>query len=123
MSNTTINEINELANELAVSRLLIEQYEYEIKSLPGYKDLIKRIEDEKLIKEQNQAKLIDIMKSNGLKSWKTDRATFSRRKTSYISIDPNYKMEIEKKVKNGESVKGWELKDSEYLSIRKINQK
>ena len=113
-----IQEINDLANDVAVARLMIKQHEEELEKLPGYQELLVKIENEKRIKELTQEKLIVAMKSESLKSWKTEQATFSRAVRSSVSTDPAYKKQIENRLKAGEKIEGFELTETEYLSIR-----
>ena len=114
-----IQDINDLANDVAVSRLLINEFEKEIEQLQGYQELIDKISQEKAKKEEAQAKLIDAMKSENLKSWKTEKANFARATRYSVSVDSNYKKQVENRLKEGEEVEGFTLKETEYLSIRK----
>ena len=113
-----IQDINELSNDVAVQRLLIKQYEEDIEKIKEYQELLMKIEEAKRIKSEAQDKLIEAMKSEGLKSWKTTQASFSIGTRYSVSTDPIYKKEIEHRLKEGEVIDGYELKKTEYLSIR-----
>lgn len=119
---TTLNEINELANDVLVNRELIKYYEDKMQAIidnnPELQALQSDIEQAKREKDQYQAMLIEAMKSNELKSWKTEKCNFARSRRVSVSPNPLYKKEVEKKMKLGEQVEGWEMKESEYLSVR-----
>lgn len=115
-----IQDINELANDVAVSRLMIKDYEEQIQNLPGYNELISNIESEKIAKDVAQSKLIEAMQGNQLKSWKTEQANFALATRYSVTTDPIFKKNIERKLKEGDEVEGYELSKKEYLSIRKV---
>lgn len=123
----TLNTINEAANDLLVHRLTIkgleEQYEHILATNKKLVELQQSIETEKLARDEAQTKLLTIMADNQLKAWKSEMATFSRASRSTATINPAYKAVLEKKLKAGEEVFGWELRTVEYLSIRPIPQK
>ena len=114
-----VQDLNDMANDVAVSRLLIKQHEDEISKLEGYQELLEKIDNEKRIKELSQDKLMEVMKSENLKSWKTEQANFARATRYSVSTDPIFKKDIERRLKGGETIEGYELKETEYLSIRK----
>lgn len=119
-----IQELNNLANDLAVERLTIQQleedYQTELAKNEKLSQLQNQIEQAKLRKAEAQDKLLNAMKPEGLKSWKTDHANFSISKRVSASVDPIYKKEIEARLKDGKKVKGWTLNETEYLSIRTV---
>ena len=113
-----IEDINSLANDVAVSRLVIQGYKADIEALKGYQDLLDKIKEEEAQKAEAQSKLMDAMKENQLKSWKTEQANFARSTRVSVSVDPIYKKQVEIRLKEGEVVEGFTLNETEYLSIR-----
>jgi hypothetical protein len=117
-----ITDLNEIANDIAVSRLVQEGYEKELEALlqniPEYQELQIKLTQAKATKGELNEKLLEAMREAQLKSWKTEQCSFSRAVRYSASIDPTYKARIEKKLKDGESVENWELKSTEYISIR-----
>ena len=116
----SINELNGLANDILVMRLTIADLEKQKSELT--KDLDEQIETAKQVKTDSQKELLELMSSNELKSWKTEKANFARAARYTASIDPIYKKQIEKKLKDGEQVENWELKKTEFISIRTNNK-
>jgi cellobiose phosphorylase len=112
----SIQEINELANDIMVSRLTIKALEEERAELTRVID--EKLENEKLAKTSIQERLLSRMQGNGLKSWKTEKANYARATRKSVVFDPILKQQIEKRVKAGEAVENWELKETEYISIR-----
>ena len=116
------NILNEMANDIAVSRLVQEGYEAELEALlqklPEYQDLVIKIENEKIRKKELNEKLLEAMREAQLKSWKTEVASFARAVRRSVSIDPSYKKKVENLLKDGKEVEGFELKETEYVSIR-----
>lgn len=113
-----IQDINDLANEVAVQRIIIKQYEEELENLDAYKQLQGLIQQAKDAKDEAQSKLIEAMKDNQLKSWKTDKANFARAIRYSVATDPVFKKDIERRLKEGEQIEGFTLNETEYLSIR-----
>lgn len=117
-----IDTLNDISNDIMVARLEIAGYEKQIEeliaSLPQIRELEAKIQDSKMQKEVLQDKLLDAMRANELKSWKTEQASFARASRSTATIDPVYKRQVEEKLKNGEKVENWELSTTEYISIR-----
>jgi len=117
-----VQDLNEIANDIAVSRLVLEGYEKELEallqSIPEYQDLMEKIEQEKITKSFLNEKLLEAMREAQLKSWKTEQANFARAVRRSVSIDPNYKKKVENLLKQGEEVEGFELKETEFISIR-----
>ena len=117
-----IQDLNDLANEVMVARLIIDQSENRIQELieqnPEIVELQDLISSTKLRKESTQNALLAAMSANDLKSWKTDQANFARAKRVSVSLDPAYKKEVEGLLKTGEEVEGFTLKTSEYMSIK-----
>lgn len=116
------NILNEMANDIAVSRLVLEGYEKELEallqSIPEYQDLMVKITQAKATKSELSEKLLEAMREAQLKSWKTEQANFARAVRRSVSIDPNYKKKVENLLKQGEEVEGFELKETEFISIR-----
>lgn len=120
----TIDQINDLANTVKVARLELESLEAAkdefLQNNAQYQELLMQIELASDSKAAAQSQLLEVMDGAGLKSWKTDMATFT--KATRYSAAPNsaYKKAIENELKKGGEVNGWELKKTQYLSI-KIN--
>jgi len=119
---TTLTDINELANNLLVERLTINdlelQYQAFIDANPQLVALTDQITEHKVQKEEIQQKLLTTMQEADLRSWKTEKCTISRAKRQTASINPAYRVSIEKKLKAGEIIDGWELSSTEYISLR-----
>lgn len=123
MSN--IQDLNDLANEIVVARLeeqdsqkMLDDY---LAKDEIYQKIIFHVEEFKRIKNEFQDLLMNKMRENELKSWKTEKASFARAVRKSVVLNPMIKSQIEKKVKGGEQVDGWELKETEYISIRLSN--
>ena len=93
----SIQEINELANDIMVARLTIQSLEKEKAELT--KDIDEKLENEKKIKTLAQEQLMDRMRENELKSWKTEKANYARATRKSVVFDPILKQQIEKRVK------------------------
>jgi len=119
---TTITDINEAANDLLVHRLSIDnlekQYQNIISVIPQLVEITDQIASEKLQRDEAQKKLLEVMAEAQLKSWKTEKCLFSRILKRTAHIIPAFQSIIEKKLKAGENIYGWELKEKEYFSIR-----
>lgn len=118
-----IQEINNIANDIAVQRSLADQYKQELEEflkLPKIVELEKKIKEASMEKTKLQQQLLEVMKENNLKSWKTEEANFARSTRYSVSIDPSYKKEIENKLKEGEEIENFELKTTEFISIRAV---
>lgn len=117
-----IQDLNDIANDIAVTRLTLTQYEQELEAwleqTPRYQEFMVKITQAKADKEEQSEKLLEAMREAQLKSWKTDAASFSRGVRKSVTFDPILKKQIESRVKAGEEVEGWELKEKEYISIR-----
>jgi hypothetical protein len=116
-----LQTINDLTNDILVDRLTITSLEQELEALMQAPEIVKlqqEIEAIKYTRDSKQAELIGIMASNNLKQWKTGQATFT--KAERVSVRPNeaYKKSVEKALKAGESILGWEMNKTEYISIR-----
>lgn len=121
-----VEQINELAHEVYLQRLLIQQAkDRHEKLLADNFDIQENLRDLELAKkarDEAQAKLLEAMSEQKLKQWKTEQATISRCWRKTVSVDPMYKKLVEKRVKDGECVDGWDLKEKEYISIRPIKK-
>jgi len=121
-TQTTVSDLNEIANDIAVSRLVLEETEKELEAwlqqTPRYQEFVEKIAQEKARKSELTEKLLEAMRETQLKSWKTEQANFSRAVRRSVSIDPNYKKKVENLLKQGEEVEGFELKETEFISIR-----
>lgn len=117
-----ISQINDLANSVMVARLELEALEGTKEALllnnPQYQELLTQIESAKSSKEMAQGDLLKIMSEAQLKSWKTEKASFSRASRVSAAVDPALKKEIERSLKAGVAIDGWKLNEAEYLSIR-----
>jgi hypothetical protein len=117
-----IQDLNDQANEVVVARLTINQAQARIDEIvfsnPEVSELQAEIDAAKLQKEKAQTKLIEMMSQNALKSWKTEQANFARTVKRSVSIDPNYKRDVEARLKSGESVEGFTLREAEYISVK-----
>jgi len=115
-------KINDLANEIQVSRLLIHDREQKIADLISANAEIQTLQAELAdltsTRDARQGELLAIMSENQLKSWKTEQAVFSRAKRVTATIDPAVKKNIEVRLKQGDQVEGWSLQEKEYISIR-----
>lgn len=112
----SIEKINELANGIMVARLELKALEEE--KLKLTEDVDAKIEILKSTKKGLEIELMDKMRENKLKSWKTEQANYARAVRKSVVLDPIVKKQIEDKVKKGETVENWELKETEYISIR-----
>jgi len=119
---TSLESINEAANDLLVVRLQIkdleEQYQAFLDSNPQLQALTALLESSKMQKAELQNNLLKVMVDNRLKSWKTPEATFSQATRRTASVVPAYKAVIEKQLKAGQEVEGWTLNTTEFISIR-----
>lgn len=117
-----IEQINDLANAVMVARLEIETLEREKESILAnfktYQAILTDIEVAKLAKEKAQADLLTIMTEAQLKSWKTEKCNFARASRVSAQVDPTYKKAVERELKEGKEVIGWNLNKTEYLSIK-----
>lgn len=122
-----LKTINNLGEEIATNRLLISQLENELQVELAKNPKIAEIEHEiaglKLDRDAKQQELLEIMAGNDLKSWKTERATFSRSVRNVVAVLPAYKKLVEDKIKSGEEVEGWEIKTTEFIAVRAIAPK
>lgn len=120
----TLDELSEMANDLMVSRLTIKSLRDQLNAFmlasPQITALSEQIEKAEAEKDDVQTRLIEAMKSNNLKSWKTEQANFARTVKKYLVCDPEYKKAIEREIKAGGDVEGWKFQESEYLTV-KIN--
>lgn len=118
----TIQDLNDIANDIAVSRLEVSELERKrdeiLASIPELAELEEKIAEAKLAKDEATEKLLVSMRSNDLKSWKTEQANFARAVRKTATLDPVIKKQIEDKLKRGEVVDGWTLSEKEYISIR-----
>ncbi len=120
-----INQINEVVNDLAVLRLEKNAVEEELNKLlqtPEIQELQRKLELSKSEVSRKQYELLSVMKDNELKSWKTETGTFSRISKFTVKIDPNYEKRIIEDLKKGDKVDNFELKQSEYISVRALKK-
>lgn len=120
---TSISEINELANDIAVLRLSLDaaekQVEELIATLPQLKELNEKIETMKFQRDQKQASLLEVMSKNHLKTWATDEATFSRASRLTVKPDKFWLQNLTKRIKSGEQTpEGFVVTTKEYISIK-----
>lgn len=117
-----VQDLNIIAGDLAVLRIEIRQDEAELEAImmkdKRIQELQQRIEKNKQERLEKQNKLLEAMREEELKSWKTEQATFSRISRKSVSIDPTFKKQVENRLKEGENVEGFSLTISEYISIR-----
>jgi len=110
-----------MANDLAVLRGEITQYEAELEAImrdnKSIQALYEQIGKAKTAKEFVQQRLLDAMKSEEIKSWKTEQANFARSTRYSIEIDPLYKKEIEGILREGGKVEHFALRQTEFISI------
>jgi hypothetical protein len=116
--------LQDVANDVVIARLeldsLIEQREAFIKANPQIVELDAKIEQATLTKRELTNKMLEIMREAQVKSWKTEKANFARAVKKTVEFDPIVKKQIENRIKNGEQVENWTLKETEYISIRSI---
>lgn len=119
-----LQELNNQFNDVAVLRLEIKALEDEKQAILDAHERLQEIDAEiqrkKHEKDTLQAGLLVTMQSNGLKSYKTDYASFSRATRYSVEIDPAYKKSLEKRLKEGEEIPNVSLKANEYISIRSV---
>lgn len=118
-----LETINNLANDILVARLEIADLEKQLEEITKSPQVIALIDSIAKLKEDRdlkQTELISIMKSNGLTQWKTNKATYA--KATRVSVKPSdsYKKAIEKAMKDGQVIDGWELNTTDYISIRTL---
>lgn len=116
-----LQQINDLSNDLLVCRLEGEELQKQLEELlqdRRIQELQDKIIETETRKKAIQAEMLEVMKLNELKSWKTEQATISRAKRYSAGVSDAYKKEVENKLKKGEEVFGWELREAEYISIR-----
>lgn len=122
-----INTLNEHVNNLAVLRLEIQAIESEREKLIEQNDVLKELqikaEGKKAEKEQLQRTLLEIMQEAQVQSWKTDFAIVSKAKRESLIIDPAMEKPLLQRLKNGEVVDGFQLRTTEYISIRNNSKK
>lgn len=119
-----LQTLQDQANALAVCRLelkgLEEELQKELDSNPKIQELQEKINLLKLTKEREQQAVMDLFKDSGLKSVKTEFANISMAKRYSVQMQPEFKKLVEGKLKGGESVDGFELKTTEFVSIRAV---
>lgn len=119
-----LQTLQDLANDVAVARLELEGLEQQreafIKAVPQIAELDVQIEQATQRKRELTDQMLETMKQNELKSWKTDKALFARATRKTAEFDPIVKKQIEQRLKAGEIVENWTLKVSEYISIKTI---
>lgn len=117
-----VEKLNELVNDLAVLRLEKNLIEDTIQSFldtnKEYQKLLKKAEELGAQKSAVENQLLLSMRDAELKSWKTEQCGVSRATRYYASVDPEYKKQVEVKLKSGKEVAGWHMKKTEYISIR-----
>lgn len=117
-----IQELNELANDILVARLELESLEAEkeelLKENARYQQLLLAIEAVNIQKILHQNNLLFTMQQAQLKSWKTNSGNFARASRATAAVDPAYKKAIERELKEGKEVEGWNLNTTEYISIK-----
>jgi hypothetical protein len=116
--------LNQITNDILVCRLEIAALQAEKDEIYKNHERFQKIDQllNEIDSEKNalQINLLSLMKENGLKSWKTDKANYARVTKDTVVLNPAYKKAIEQAVKGGELIDGWEVKKTEYISI-KIN--
>lgn len=120
-----IQDLNDIANDIAVSRLEVSALEKEkeelLAAIPRLAEIETELEVRKTMKEQLTTKLLESMREAKLKSWKTEQANYARAIRRTALFDPIVKKHIEDKLKKGEAVENWTLQEKEYISIRLTN--
>lgn len=120
-----IQDLNNIANDIAVLRLHIkyaqEDLEAHLKQDQKVQELQNLISEYNLTKDQLQHQLMISMKEEGLKSWKTEKANFSLSTRYSVEIDPEYKKQVQARLKDGEEIQNFQLKETEFISIRSVN--
>jgi hypothetical protein len=119
-----INYINQLTNDLLVARLEVDGYkaEYErlLSTIPELVEIKEKLESTQTHRDALQGELLQAMQSNTLKQWKLENCSVSRATRVSCVVDPAYKKAIEKELKEGKQVMGWNLNTTEYISIRTV---
>lgn len=122
-----IGEINELANDILVAKNLAELAQNKIDKIVFEHPEIIGLQDQivglKADRTQKQATLLEIMREANLKQWKTETASFSRAKRSTARPVAGFDKIMKEALIAGEKVKGWELRETEYMSIRATKPK
>ncbi len=117
-----LQELSNLTNDLAVIREqekhLKDAIDYLLKNNEDYQKLSIALEEKNFEKKKLSDNMMEAMIGEGLKSYKTDYANISISKRKTVSIDPQHKKSIEMRVKAGEDVEGWYMKETEFISIR-----
>lgn len=117
-----IQDLNDLANEIVVARISIQQAEDRIAQIMEENPEIRAwqaiVESSKMQKESAQNALMDAMAKNDLKSWKTEQANFARVSRFSVTLDPRHKKQVEGMLKTGVEVEGFSLNSTEYISIK-----
>ena len=117
-----IQDLNNLANDAMVHRILEQSAKVRVDQILAenkeYQEALILLEVATAHKNEAQKEMMEAMAENHLKSWKTEKANFARAIRKSVVFDPILKKHIETKVKNGEEVEGWELKETEYISVK-----
>lgn len=115
-ANITLEDVNNLVNDLLVKRLEVADIENQIKEKT--KDLEEQLEKLKTERDLLQEKLLETMSGNNLDSWKTTEATISVSRRYSASMAEWYKNQALERLKAGQEVDGFSLKESRFISIR-----
>tara|TARA_R100000656_G_scaffold16773_1_gene15869 strand:+ start:1752 stop:2120 length:369 start_codon:yes stop_codon:yes gene_type:complete len=118
----SIQDVTNEMNDIAVLRLEMKSLEEEREKIISEHERLQEIEAElstkKFEKEKAQHGLIETMRAEGLKSYKTDYGTFSRVIRYSLDFDKAYKKDLEERLKKGEEIPCIQLRETEYISIR-----
>jgi len=117
-----IEQLNELANNILVSRELIKIAQAQIDRIilehPDIKKFQEQICESKTDRDRWQGELLGYMSTNRLKQWKTEGGTFSRAERITAKPISGFDKAAKAALLVGEKVEGWELIKKEYISIR-----
>ena len=119
-----IQELQDAANDVALARLelisLEEQKEAFLKAIPQLVELDTKIEETNNRKRQASDKMLELMRQVELKSWKTEHSLFARTLRRTAEFDQIVKKQIEDRLKSGEVIENWSLKETEFISIKTV---
>lgn len=117
-----ISELNNLASDLMVARLTVDnlkdELEAEILKNPTIRDLEVQIETAKAERVAVQNTMLEAMTLTELKTWKTEQCTVSRTKKETVRLKDGIKDELKRRMKEGETFDLVELNEAEFISIR-----
>lgn len=117
-----IQDLNNLSNDIAIARIELDalktKREELIAAIPELPKLDASIAEAEVNKSDLTAKLLQAMRAESLKQWKTENATFSRALRESVSINPAFEKQLKTRLKCGEQIEYLELRSTEYISIR-----